>query len=86
MKRILGSVLGLALGLAAGAAWADSTSGTVEKLDPSRNIIWVGGVPYQVEEQSAPLKYGDIKVGQKVTIEFIRSGNGNVASMVAPAK
>ncbi len=86
MRRLLGSVLGLSIGFSAAAALADDLVGTVEKLDPNSSSIWIGGVSYQVEGQSEPLKFADIKVGDKVHITFDRAGTGNVASSVAPAK
>jgi len=43
-------------------------------------------VAYQVDGQSEPLKFADIKVGDKVHVTFDRAGSGNIASSVAPAK
>ena len=85
MRWLLGSPL-LVIGFVAGAALADDITGTVEKVDATSNSVWIGGVPYQIEGQSAPLKFSDIKVGDKVRVTFDHSGDGNIASAVAPAK
>lgn len=85
MRRLLSSAF-LSVGFAAGTALADDITGTVEKVDATSNSVWIGGVPYQIEDQSAPLKFGDINVGDKVRVTFDHSGDGNIASAVAPAK
>ena len=85
MRWILGSAF-VSIGLAAGAALADDITGTVEKVDATSNSIWIGGVPYQIEGQSVPLKFSDINVGDKVRVTFDHSSDGNIASAVAPAK
>ncbi len=81
-----GLVLALLMGLGAGAAAADDLVGTVEKLDANSRSIWIGGVAYQIEADSTPLAFDDVKVGDKVRLTFERTGTGNVATAMAPAK
>lgn len=86
MRWLLVGAALLSGGLAAGTALADDITGTVEKVDAASNSVWIGGVSYQIEAHSAPLKFADIKVGDKVRVTFDHSGDGNIASAVAPAK
>ena len=76
MKRLLATALALPLLLSAGVAWAEQTVGTVEKVDPSTKTVWVNGNPYHIEDQAAPLKFEDIKVGEKVRLEHDSTGRG----------
>ena len=74
MKRLLATALALPLLLGAGAAMADQAVGTVEKVDPSTKTVWVNGNPYHIEDDAAPLKFEDIKVGEKVRLEYNTGG------------
>ena len=84
MHRTLAATLALPLLLGAGAAMADSTTGVVEAVDPSANTVTVKGVPYIVEGQAAGPKLDEIKVGDKITIEY--DVNTNDVSAIMPAK
>jgi hypothetical protein len=70
MHRILAATLALPVLLGAGAAMADQTIGTVEKIDPDTKTIWVNGNPFHFEDGVVPLKFADIKVGDKVRLEY----------------
>ena len=71
MRRILAATLALPmLLLGAGAALADQVEGTVERVDPSSNTVWVNGSPYQLEGQGAGLKITEIKAGEKVRLQY----------------
>ena len=71
MRRILAVTLAVPmLWLGAGAALADQVEGTVEKVDPNSNTVWINGSPYQLEGQAAGLKITEIKVGEKVRLQY----------------
>ena len=74
MKRLLAATLALPLLFGAGAAMADEVTGTIEKVDASTNTVWVNGNPYHIEDDAAPLKFADIKVGEKVRLSY-NTGN-----------
>jgi len=70
MHRLFVSALALPLLLSAGVAMADQASGVVESIDPTTRTVVVGGQPYIIEAQAAGMKFEQIKVGDKVTVEF----------------
>ena len=84
MHRLLAATLALPLLLGAGAAMADQATGTVESVDPTTRTVVVGGQPYILEGQAAGMKLDQIKVGDKVTVEF--DVNTNDVSMIEHAK
>jgi len=64
------ALVAMPLLLSAGIARADQAVGTVEKVDPATKTIWVGGNPYHIEDDAAPLSFADIAVGERVRLEF----------------
>ena len=70
MHRILVAAVALPLLLGAGAAMAQQATGTVESVDPSTRTVVINGQPYIIEGQAAGLKFEQIKVGDKVTVQF----------------
>ena len=68
-KRML-SLVAVAMLAGVGVAKADQAEGTVEKVEPGTRTVWVGGNPYHVQDDSAPLKFEQIKVGSKIVLEF----------------
>ena len=84
MNRLLTSAFTLALMLGAGAAMAESMTGTVESVDPMTKTVVINGQPYMLEGQAAGLKIDEIKVGEKVTVEF--DVNTNNVSQITHAK
>ena len=70
MHRILVAAVALPLLLGAGAAMAQQATGTVEKVDPATKTVVINGQPYMVEGQASGLKIDQIKVGDKVTVQF----------------
>jgi hypothetical protein len=70
MRKFHAAVLALPLLLAAGAARADQVVGTVESVDPASGTVVVNGQPYHLESGDAGLKAKDIKVGEKVRLEY----------------
>lgn len=69
MNRLLAAALALPLALGGGAAMADQVVGTVESVDAANNIVVVNGQPYTFEP-AVKLKPADIKVGEKVRLEY----------------
>ena len=84
MHRILAATLALPLLIGAGAAMADQVTGAVEKVDPNSNTVWVNGQPWMLNQNAAGLKITEMKVGQKVTLEY--DVNTNNVSNATPAK
>ena len=70
MHRIFAATLALPLLLGAGAAMAEQATGTVESVDPNARTVVVNGTPYMLENGATGLKIDEIKVGEKVTVEF----------------
>ena len=75
MHRILAATLALPLLLGAGAAMAQQATGTVESVDPSTRTVVINGQPYIIEGQAAGLKFEQIKVGDKVTVQIYVNTN-----------
>jgi hypothetical protein len=84
MHRILVTALALPLVLGAGAAMAEQATGTVDSVDPTTKTVVVNGQPYMLESQAAGLKIDQIKVGDKVTVQF--DVNTNNVSQIDHAK
>lgn len=74
----------LTLVLGAGVAMAEQASGTVDSVDPTTRTVVIGGQPYIIESQASGLKFDEIKVGEKVTVEF--DVNTNDVSQITHAK
>ena len=64
--------------------WPSQATGTVESVDPNTKTVVVNGQPYMLEGQAAGLKIDEIKVGEKVTVEF--DVNTNNVSQIDHAK
>ncbi|MFZ1425333.1 MAG: hypothetical protein WAS21_01030 [Geminicoccaceae bacterium] len=64
------AIVALPLLLGAGIAKADEVVGKVEQVDASSMTVVVGGQPYIFESQVAPLKFSDVKVGEKVRLQY----------------
>jgi Cu/Ag efflux protein CusF len=86
MRKLFTAALALPFVLSAGMALADQVSGTVEKVDASSNTVWIGGSPYQFEAQTAPVKFSEVKAGDKLELQFERAGNGNIVYEAKPGK
>lgn len=84
MKTLFVAALALPLLLGAGAAMADQVTGTVEKVDPNSNTVWVNGQPWMLNQNAAGLKITEMQVGQKVSLEY--DVNTNNVSLATPAK
>ena len=84
MHRILVSAFALPLLLSAGAAMAEQATGAVESVDLNAKTVVVNGTPYMLENGAAGLKIDEIKVGEKVTVEF--DVNTNNVTMIERAK
>lgn len=84
LNKLLTCALALPLLLGAGAAMAESMTGTVESVDPTTKTVVVNGQPYMLEGQAAGLKIDEIKVGEKVTVEF--DANTNNVTQITQAK
>jgi hypothetical protein len=69
MNRLLAATLVLALVLGARVAPADQVVGSVEYIDVANNIVIVKGQPYTFEP-AVKLAPADIKVGEKVRLEY----------------
>ena len=70
MHRILVATLALPLLLGAGAAMAEQATGTVEKRRPEHQDGGGQRPALHARGQAAGLKLDEIKVGEKVTVEF----------------
>ncbi len=70
MNKLMVSVLATGMLVGIGAAKADQAEGMVEKVEPETKTVWVGGNPYHIEDDSAPLTFAEVKVGAKVRLEF----------------
>lgn len=64
------AIVALPLLLSAGIAKADQVVGKVEQVDASSRTVVVAGQPYVFEGQVAPLDFSDVKVGEKVRLEY----------------
>jgi Cu/Ag efflux protein CusF len=98
VKRSLLSLAASALlALAAGSALADTYSGEITKVDRySKSIEVKGGEPVrkkvfflslkgEVTRAGQPAALADLKRGDRVEVEFTRSGTALIASRVAAA-
>jgi hypothetical protein len=70
MKHLFAAAITLPLLLGAGAAMAEQATGTVESVDVTTRTVVISGTPYIIEGQAAGLKFDEIKVGEKVTVQF----------------
>ena len=70
MRTFHVAAVALPLLLGAGAAMAESATGTVDSVDPSSRTVVINGTPYMLEGQASGLKIDQIKVGDKVTVQF----------------
>ena len=70
MRTFHVAAVALPLLLGAGAAMAEQATGTVESVDPSSRTVVINGKPYMLEGQASGLKIDQIKVGDKVTVQF----------------
>ena len=68
-QRML-SLVAVAMLAGVSVAKADQAEGTVEKVEPETKTVWVGGNPYHIEDDAAPLKFEELKVGSKIVLEF----------------
>jgi hypothetical protein len=84
MHKLFSAFGALILVLGAGAAMAEQATGTVDSIDPTTRTVVVGGQPYIVETQASGMKFDEIKVGDKVTVEF--DVNTNDVSQINHAK
>ena len=84
MRAFHVAAVALPLLLGAGAAMAESATGTVESVDPNSRTVVINGNPYMLEGQAAGLKIEQIKVGDKVTVQF--DVNTNNVSQIDHAK
>jgi hypothetical protein len=75
MRKLVAALAAVPFLLSAGSAMADQVIGVVEKIDPGTQTIWVKGNPYHLEDGVVPLKFAEIKVGDKVRLEY-NSGGG----------
>ena len=55
--------------LSGGAALADQVEGTVQSVDVNGNTVVINGQPYMFEQGVKP-KVSDIKVGDKLRLQF----------------
>ena len=69
MNRLPAATLVLALMLGAEVVLADQVIGSVEYVDAANNTVIVNGQPYTFEP-AVKLKPADIKVGEKVRLEY----------------
>ena len=84
MRKLLASVFAMSLLLAAGAAVAEQATGTVESVDANSKTVVINGQPYMLENGAAGLKIDEIKIGEKVTVQF--DVNTNNVSQIDHAK
>ena len=70
MRAFHVAAVALPLLLGAGAAMAQQATGTVESVDPTTRTVVINGQPYIIEGQASGLKFEQIKVGDKVTVQF----------------
>ena len=84
MRKLLASVFATSLLLIAGVAMAEQATGTVESVDANAKTVVINGQPYMLENGAAGLKIDEIKVGEKVTIQF--DVNTNNVSQIDRAK
>ena len=82
MRTAIAATFALLLG--AGVAMASSATGTVESIDPTTRTVVINGQPYIIEGQAAGIKFDEIKVGEKVMIEY--DVNTNDVSEITHAK
>ena len=83
MRKLFATAFTLLL-LGAGAAMAEQATGAVESVDLNAKTVVVNGTPYMLENGAAGLKIDEIKVGEKVTVEF--DVNTNNVTMITRAK
>lgn len=67
MNRLFAAVF--ALLLSGGVALADQIEGTVQSVDVNANTVVINGQPYMFEQGVKP-KVSDIKVGDKLRLQF----------------
>ena len=84
MHKLIVATLALPLLLGASAAMAEQATGTVDSVDPTTRTVVVNGQPYIIEGQASGLKFDEIKVGDKVTVQF--DVNTNDVSQIDHAK
>jgi hypothetical protein len=71
MHKLLAIGGAAALALWASAASADETTGTISKIDHTKNIFVVDGVPYAASpNNTVGVKLSQLKVGDRVTFEY----------------
>ena len=64
--------------------WPSRRPARSESVDPNTKTVVINGQPYMLEGQAAGLKIDEIKVGEKVTVEF--DVNTNNVSQIDHAK
>jgi hypothetical protein len=84
LNKLLTSAFAFSLLLGGGAALAESMTGTVDSVDPTTKTVVINGQPYMLEGQASGLKIDQIKVGEKVTVEY--DVNTNNVSQIDLAK
>lgn len=84
MKALLAAFVAMPLLLGAGAAMAEQATGTVDSVDMTTRTVVINGQPYIIEGQASGLKFDQIKVGDKVTVQF--DVNTNDVSQIDHAK
>jgi hypothetical protein len=75
MRKLATIVVAFSFLLGAGAVMADQMIGVVEKIDPASKTIWVNGNPFHFEDGVVPLKFAEVKVGDKVRLEYDTNTN-----------
>lgn len=87
MKKILGNTLAaLVLGAFAGAAAADDIEGRIEQLDGANRILTVQGITFHTtaatDYDDGLQRFEDLRVGQKVEVDFVYRDGRHIATEI----
>jgi hypothetical protein len=71
MHKLLAIGAAAVLGLWAIAASANEVTGTISKIDQTRNVLVIDGIPYTASPyNTVGVKLSQLKVGDRVTLQY----------------
>ena len=83
MRMFVGAVLATALLGAASVAYAADATGKIKSLDMSKDMVTLdNGSTYWAPKS---VKLSDLKVGQKVTVNYTKAGDKMDVTSIKPA-
>ena len=83
MRMLIGAVLATALLGAASVAYAADATGKIKSLDMTKDMVTLdNGSSYMAPKS---VKLSDFKVGEKVTVNYTKSGDKMDVTSIKPA-